>query len=304
MKMKTKTKMKATTKKNLLGISLIVTATALLITGIFAIFSDSATADTNGKVGTVDIGVDFEINGDVLANINPGDHDYELAEYLGTPDDWDDITDGTPHPLGLTITNDGNKSVKVRNVIDLIVTLADPDLPKKDEFLFFLTTEVDREADEAETAELVPDYYLFSDGGTGLHATKWFTTTDGVTTDGYYTVDADGDPVTIVATNLESCIGARYLSTITILSGIGEGAEIDGGTLTDIDYEYYLGLKAQADNRYQGAEIDITCIVEAIQHRNTSDDSWTIISSATGTGKVPAKDEAADGTVLTTTTTP
>ena len=306
----TKTKMQATTKKNLLGILLILAAVTLLITGIFAFFSDSDDATAEGKAGTVDIEVEFDIESDVLANINPGDHDHNLATYLDA--DWSDITDGSEHPLGLTITNVGNKSVKVKNVIDLIVTLDDPDLTE-DKFLFFLTSESDREETDASTKELAPDYYLFKnnpvDPDAPIIVTKWFDDTSAEVDDGegYYAVDdkyevIDSDNVSYQTLNSEF-IGVRYIST-SVMQGIGTGAENDSsidGEAGPLVYAYYLGLKAEADNRYQGAEIEITCIVEAIQNRNTSDDAWTKISSATSTGKVPAKGEAADGTALTTT---
>ena len=298
--------MKRTTKKNLLATLLVITAVALLLTGIFAFFSDRATVETTGTAGIVDVDAVFEENLADLANINPGDHDWDLATYLGYAD-WTaagtNITPGTEHPIELTVTNLGNKSVKVRHVIDLTVDAAFHD----DDFMFFLTSFADRT--DADAGELVEKYFLF-----GEDVTQWGTTVDDG--DGYYTLDENGDPDNLRAATLVDCTGVRYIVFDTdlasghILMGVGnppsdptDAPEQDpaiDGALSENVFTYYLGLKAAADNRYQDAEVTITWTVEAIQHRNTDAvNAWTKISSATTTGHVPAQGEYYDGSTIT-----
>jgi hypothetical protein len=302
--------MENTAKKNLLAGLLLIMSVALLVTGIFAFFSDRGDAETSGTAGTVRITVPDDAPTTVgLDNINPGDHDWELATYLGYTD-WaaagTSIAEGSTHSISLGVVNAGNKSVKIRNTIDLAVEFVDPDFELGDDFMFFLTAEEDRTATGA--AELAKKYYLF-----GTDVTLYFATTDGVSTAGYYTVDTDDEPVTFVAadltTDLTPCTGIRYIvfdadpANGYILQGTGTNAEADAsdGAAPDANpgYTYYLGLKAGADNRYQGATVNITWSVEAIQHRNTdATNAWQTITSLSTTGKVPAYDEAADGTEL------
>ena len=309
--------MTSTMQKNILAVLLIIASIALLITGVFSFFSDRGTATAVGQVGTVEIDVDDGIVIDVdmpLSNINPGDHDFDLATYLGY-DDWDDagtsITEGSKHYLSLHVANAGNKSVKIRNTIDLLVEFADPDYKFIDDVWVFLTTEENREADGAK--ELAKKYYLFEDGNGDIVPTLYFPVDGTVTTAGYYTVDALDSHLVLVGTNISECVGVRYVvfdpdeDGSYVLQGVG-GAEAENipsidGTVTEKDFEYYLGLRAEADNRYQGATININWSVEAIQNRNTdATNAWTKIASATisGTaaGKVPNRTEGADGNII------
>ena len=305
--------MKSTTKKNLLAGLLIVASVVLLVVGVFSFFSDRGDANAVATAGTVKITVENKTDPDDLKNINPGDHDWDLATYLGYTD-WavagTSITDGSLHPIALSVENTGNKSVKIRNSIDLLIDFDDDDYVIGDEFMFFLATEADRTATGA--AELEKKYYLFKDGSDTL-VTLLFTTgvSDG---SGYYVVNANDEPVDTtdcIAADLSTCIGIRYIvfdadpANGYILQGVGANAEAEPSDGIEADanpgYTYYLGLKAGADNRYQGATIDITWSVEAIQHRNTdSTNAWTKVGGATASGKVPAWNEDATGNELIT----
>ena len=303
--------MKSTTKKNLLAVLLIVASAALLVVGFFAYFSDRDDAETVATAGTVRIDVVDETDADDLNNINPGDHDWNLAAYLGAS--WDDITDGSLHPIALSVENAGNKSVKIRNSIDLIYQFTDPAYTLGEEFPFFLTETEDREAVTA--AELAKKYFLFDDPddpGKILSTLYFAPGSSDVTTAGYYVVDARDEPdsaSTFFEDDFTECIGIRYIvfdadpAKGYILQGVGTGAENEttDGITGDTGYTYYLGLRAEADNRYQGATVNITWSVEAIQHRNTdSVEAWTKIASATMSGKVPAWNEDASGNALVT----
>ena len=315
--------MKSTTKKNLLAALLIVASAALLVVGFFAYFSDRGDADTVATAGTVRIDVENETDPNDLNNINPGDHDWGLADYLGAA--WTDITDGSLHPIALSVENVGNKSVKIRNSIDLIIDFAKDEFVLGDEFMFFLTETEDRE--EVGAKELEKKYFLFKEpGATGkIFATLYFEVdaSDGVTTAGYYAVDASDKPDSVnqfFEDDFTECIGIRYIvfdadpTKGYILQGVesspGAGdAEDDpsDGLAADANegYTYYLGLKAGADNSYQSATVNINWSVEAIQHRNTdSTVAWTKISSTTLSGKVPAWNEDAAGSVLVPAPTP
>jgi len=301
-----------TTKKSILASLLIITSVALLVTGIFSFFSDRAEATATGVAGTVNISVTNNTIPANLANINPGDHDWNLAKFLGFSD-WDavgaaSIAPGSTHPISIGVENQGNKSVKVRNSIDLIVYSSDGDPLYDNEFMFFLTSTGDRT--ESNVEELGKKYYLF-----GIVPTLYFSVgEEGVTVAGYYKVDQYDKPDstdTPLQTSLITCNGIRYiifdssLSSGHILKGTGVGAEADASDGVDADqnpgYTYYLGLKAQADNKYQEANVEIVWSVEAIQHRNTdSVYAWQKITSLnTTTGKVPAINEKSDGSIIT-----
>ena len=309
--------MKSTTTKNLLAILLIVSAAALLVVGILAFFSDRADATAQGKAGNVQLNVSDTVTATDLDNINPGDHDWGLAQYLGYTG-WDDagavsIADGSTHEISLVVENAGNKSVKIRHAIDLKVEL-DADLVGSDysllskDFMFFLTEEEDRS--ETGAAELAKKYYLFQGAEGKTLIALYFEAGDPITTAGYYAVDGNDSPVTPVTVIDEAVtpfIGIRYVvfdadpDAGYILKGTGNDAEAEASDGADGPgtYTYYLGLKAGADNRYQGAEINIEWSVEAIQHRNTdATKAWVLISSATASGKVPARNEDASGNLF------
>ena len=288
-------------KKNLLAVLLIVSSIILILAGTLASFSEKANADIVGQAGTVKISADFSnfINA-AIANINPGDHDSNLKQYLGAPT-WSDIHPGIEHKLEAEISNLGNKSVKVRDVIDILVTPVDPGKLNKNEFMLFLTTATDRTAADAESKVLTPKYFLFSNGSGEYDVAEH-------TGDGYYTLKNDGTPDTKIATDITDCIGVRFvlfnpeIGGGCILQGIGNNAEnvasVDG-IAGPVKRTYYLGLKATADNNYQGAKITVDWVVEAMQNRNTDDATdWTKISSATATGYVPANNEDASGTEI------
>ena len=303
-----------TTKKSILASLLIITSVALLVTGIFSFFSDRGDVTATGVAGTVEINVawvksDTAMKAD-LANINPGDHDWNLAEFLGFAD-WDatgadKIASGSVHPITISVENLGNKSVKVRNSIDLVVYSSDGDPLYDNEFMFFLTETANR---IESTGELGKKYYLF-----GIDPTLYFDVGDeGVTVAGYYKVDQNDKPdntYTPLQTSLITCNGIRYvifdsaLDSGHILQGTGAGAEAEtsDGIAADQNpgYTYYLGLKAQADNKYQEANVEIVWSVEAIQHRNTDNVyAWQKITSLnTTSGKIPKAGEAADGVII------
>ena len=304
------------TKKNLLAALLLVSAVALMLTGFLAFFTDREDTTVTGTAGIVEIEVEADFDLADFNNINPGDHDWELAEYLGYAD-WagagTSITDGTLHPISLTVTNIGNKSVKTRHSIDITVDFLPTNPVLEGDFMFFLTETEDRAATGAK--ELEKKYYLFEDAVGNTVLALYFDDTDVanllVDTAGYYVVDADDMPVDSSSyEDFNTCKGIRYIlfdddpDSGYILKGLlgspgAEREDTDGGD-GPITYPYYLGLKAQADNLYQGATVTVVWSVEAIQHRNTdSTKAWTKITSATINGKVPTNTQYADGTDIT-----
>jgi len=309
--------MTSTMQKNILAVLLIIASVALLITGVFSFFSDRGDADATGTVGTVQIEIPATgIAYTGLQNINPGDHDWNLAKSLGFSG-WNDpklnanpITEGSTHSMSLEVKNVGNKSVKVRNTIDLVVSFANDDIVQPgDDYMFFLTSFPIRSADGA--TELAKKYFLFTVDGKTVQALYLKASDAVVSADGYYIVDASDAPIVTSApdyANLTTCTGIRYIvfdadpAKGHILKGVGDDAEDEAtdGVAGTQDYKYYVGLKAQADNRYQGATLDIMWSVEAIQHRNTDSTlAWTKIAEGMATAKVPARDEKADGNPIT-----
>lgn len=80
--------------------------------GAFAFFSDKAEQNTDGTVGTVDVGTKGDLTLENPGNINPGDEDPNVPE---------GSVPGTSHKLSFGIKNQGNKSIVTRNIIEIDV---------------------------------------------------------------------------------------------------------------------------------------------------------------------------------------
>ncbi len=257
-------------KKFGIAVLAVTSAIAILVISAFALFSDNEEKGTSGTIGTVGISLsDPTLSND--DNINPGDYD---------PNNPDDANPGTDHDLAFTISNTGNKSVDVRNMI--VISVADEAGHIYDPTVFSLYTEKDGEYAKAGT-ELAPKFFMVY-GDDTLYTAAQIPAGSEIVAVVYYT-----DPDDAVC-----------------LNGVGEAAEEeDGITETSHDYLYYLVMDRDADNNYQGLTCKIDVIAEAKQHRNTDNDDWEKIAtkSITFNGKnyvvVPDKTEDASGVATT-----
>lgn len=209
---------KRVSKKALVAGSL---AGAMALIGSLAYFTDRVETSVSATAGTVDLAL--EANWQDINNFNPGDK----------------------ADLAYTISNDGNKSVDVRERLVVKSSVA---------------------MDAADQAEF--EIY---------HA-------DDVEADAYgaYAPKADADPIATGADRVVSADESSITYEIDqyTLNGTGANAEVeDGIDATNKESSYVLVFKGDANNDFQGANVTVDLVAEAKQHQNTGDDTWTTVST-------------------------
>lgn len=255
-------------KKLALSILAVVTALSVMLISAYALFSDNEQGAVEGKIGTLDIDLD-DVDLTNKENINPGDYD---------PSNPPNANDGTEHDLSFTVTNNGNKSADLRNII--VISVEKEDGTKYDPTVFSLYTAKDGKYAKVGT-ELVVKYYKVAGSDTLVKAS-----------------DFTGNTATV-----ESIV---YIpNTNVTVNGTGNGAEVETG-ITDhaADFVYYLVMDRNADNAYQGLGVVINVTAQAKQHRNSNDNDWQNIMTKTITVNgvklniVPGSGEHADGSPI------
>ncbi len=224
------------------GVAALIACAVLLIGATLAYFTDRATASATGVAGTVKIALDDTMT--LPTNFNPGDG----------------------RLLAATITNEGNKSVDVRQTFQVTMT----------------------------PAAGVTDFTAGPDTmGWALYA-KSDCTTD---TAGNWVPKAATSPITPTSTSTNAgVITALYAIPEVTLNGTGTDAEIEDPIDTNIaDSEYVLVMLPGSDNSYQAATVTVDILAEAKQHRNTDSSTWASLEKASvtfgGAAVVPARDE-------------
>lgn len=257
-----------TSKKLTIALGASVVAIAVLVGSAFALFSDSETANAGAKAGTVDIDLTTPVlqnNG----NINPGDSD---------PSNPPGSNPGTDHSLTFSVTNTGNKSVYNRNVI--VISAKDKTnagwLDARVFRLFETTSAPTAPAPKVIGSEVVKKYYVLADysetetlpaATTKVIAVKYVIDKDKSNKD----LVLNGDPT--------NPLGAVETET--------------GYTSNTNNYHYLFSMDRVADNTYQGCDIDIDIISQAMQYRNSVNADWQTI--ATKTISTSAKDYKVPG---------
>lgn len=256
-------------KKNKIIIGSSVAALAIIGMGAFAFFSDHAEDDTVGTVGTVDVIIPESGALDLSnkENINPGDEK--------TPYDPENPGATTPHKLSFGVQNDGTKSIRTRNIIDIIVTSAEGD--NLDPTVFALSEKADEDPwANTELSEL-----------TDLDVTK-FT----------YVNDDDQTVLRYIITgaSLNGEAGKLEDADITADDVARDSvAVLDEDAVNAVMYDYYLsmegyladedGVVVDALDAYQGATVQINLEVQAMQYRNTTgndvDGDWVTVLTDT-----------------------
>lgn len=161
---------------------------------------------------------------------------------------WTDVANFNPGDiadLSYTIQNDGNKSVDVRERIVVKSSVA-MNAADQAEFEVYRAADVEQDAGGA----YVPKY--------------------------------GAEPITNGEDRIVSDDNMSIIYEIQqyTLNGTGENAETeDGITETAKDSEYVLVFKDAAKNAFQGADVSVDLVAEAKQHRNTNDDTWSVIST-------------------------
>lgn len=211
-------------------------AVSCALAGTVAYFTDRVETSATAKAGTVDLALDA--NWTDVANFNPGDK----------------------ADLDYQISNDGNKSVDVRERLVVTSSVA-LDTAAQAEFEIYKAIDVEQDAA------------------------------------GAYVPKADAKPVTdgakrIVAGDSRSI---TYVLPEYTLNGSGANAETESGvTDTNHSADYVLVFKGASSNAFQDADVEVSLLAEAKQHRNTNSDTWATVSSESvtfGNGNVNAVPE-------------
>lgn len=173
---------------------------------------------------------------------------------------WTDVANFNPGDkadLDYQVSNDGNKSVDVRERLVVTSSVA-LDTAAQAEFEIYKATDVEQDAA------------------------------------GAYVPKADAKPVTdgakrIVAGDSKSI---TYVLPEYTLNGTGANAETESGvTDTNHSADYVLVFKGASSNAFQDADVEVSLLAEAKQHRNTNSDTWATVSSESvtfGNGNVNA----------------
>lgn len=248
-----------------------------IVGGTLALFTDNADKTTKAVAGNVDIyASDLSLSNP--DNINPGDNDPDLPDkYEPTPGDpsYDNRDENgevpistTGHDLTFTITNNGNKSIRTRQTFVLSVK-------NNGQYL---------DARRVQLYEVAADEKTAADKELSVGTTHSFDGDNGKTyiaSDGTEYMDAAAIPDGVLIQSI------RYRVTPDTFDGVGIGAELEDGTTVKSDgkeaaskdYIYKLALDMETPNEYQGAEINIEAVFEALQYRNTSHSDWEIVST-------------------------
>lgn len=254
-------------KKNKIIAASAVGAIAVLGMGAFAFFSDETDQDVEGTVGTVDVNDDLNLSLGNKENFNPGDEN--------TPYDPENPGNTTPHELSFDVTNDGTKSIRTRNIIEIVVKKAGTDPVEYLDPTAFRVYEKSTEAPYANTE--VSDL-------TDLAVSKGtYTNSQGATVLQYIVEGA----------SLNGAAGHLEDEDITAADDERDSVTVNDA-VTSATYKYYLGLDSDTLDEYQGATIEIKLTVQAMQYRNTNgtdtDGNWVDVLTDTVVAGTPVTD--------------
>lgn len=220
--------------KKLVALVLALATVAALAVGTFAFFTDRIQAQATATAGTLDL---------ALTDI--------------TTSDSTKMKPGSGSTVNFTLSNLGNKSADVREVLVLSSPVA-----------------MTAGAEEF-------DLYLASD--VTLTADGKVTIKDGKSPVAARVVSADRKSIT-------------YTIPQFILNGTGADAETETGAAgASKASAYVLVFKSTAGNPFQNISITLDYLAQAKQHRNTNDATWTDLMSETitfagnSTSAVPEK---------------
>ena len=249
-------------KKVVTALVVSVVALAVLISSSVALFTDAKEASLSGKAGTVKIAL--------VDNSTKFTHKYKNATAPNNinpgdndPKNPDDANPGTDHIIEFEVRNQGNKSVATRHMIVITASkVVDGTTVVMDPTMFFLA---DLSSGKPSKIEPKPENII---------------------------KDGSGKPIAVKYEFYPS----------DIFNGVGTNAEIETGGITNKAYQYHFAMDRNADNTYQGVDVKIDIIVEAMQYRNTTLTDWKAIASRTVTinssvsiGSVPMANQDKNG---------
>lgn len=247
----------------------IVFAVVVMVSGTLALFTDSAKKEVGGKGGKVGVYLS-NIQLENAENINPGDNDEKIEEkYFPTKNDplYKEDAKGTPVPVSIkttshdikfTVENRENKSIRTRQTIKLDVKDEKGNVldPKAFEII------KDRGVELGSQDKLGIKRYVNSDGKKSVMPSK-------------------------------NDVAIEYEILTDIFDGVSNGAEKeDVSTVKDgsRNYTYKLKMSGTASNEYQGAVVNISVSVDALQFRNTQTSDWQNIGTQKTSGRVSSSE--------------
>lgn len=246
--------------KKRISILAVVLAFAIIFTGAFAFFSDSAMFNDSAKVGTFDIDVEGGLtHSGGLNNLNPGDNDPTVPT---------ENRPGSDHELSFEVNNLGNKSAITRAKIYVYGTGANGNPLTQEELSQIIVSE------RNEGKEVVGD----NDGD------KYQQVTDNSILDA--SDFKEGKLIYIVGNNDD-----------WTLDGTEENETVADGS--SIIKTFDIGLRQEVGNpdgttikygNLEGANIHIDVEVQAIQYRNTGDPVWETIFTDSSNVETPAEE--------------
>lgn len=203
--------------KKILALVLALATVAALAVGTFAFFTDRIQAQATATAGTLKLALT-----DIATGTNP-----------------DSMKPGTGCTVNFTLSNTGNKSADVKEVLVLQSDVAMTS--GKEEFDLYKASDVTLSAD------------------------------------GKYTLKTGAQPVADrqVADNGKSI---TYTIPEFILNGSGKDAETESGAVgVSKASAYVLVFKSTAGNSFQDTGVTLHYLAQAKQHRNTNSDTWTTV---------------------------
>ena len=249
----------------------VVFAAVVMVSGTLALFTDSARKEVSGKGGKVGVYLS-NIQLENAENINPGDNDEKIEEkYFPTKNDplYKEDAKGNPVPVNIkttshdikfTVENRENKSIRTRQTIKL-------------------------DAKNENGSVLDPKVFeLIKDKGIELGSQNKLGTKRYINADGKKSVMPSKNNVAI-----------EYEILTDIFDGVGNGAEKeDVSTVKDgsKNYTYKLKMSSTASNEYQGAIVNISVSVDALQFRNTQTSDWQNIGTQKTSGRVSSSESS------------
>ena len=308
-------------KKGILIGVICLSAATIIAASSLALFTAETNADTAAKVGTVDITMSDVVftNAD---NVNPGDNDPRVTENANA---------GTDHKVIYSVSNLGTKSVKTRQTIVLTCDVAGSSTQVLDARYLALFKDGN---------ELVEKTYIMNDGTEikdtaecDAKAEEIINSADyimapAVAKDGTFIKQGGGTEYydeNREHLDLPYIKAVKYVFISDSYDGFGKDVK-DGGNAekehldtvvaaaTEAEdapvvkeYTYDFSLLKEANNLYQGADIKVEIMVEAMQFRNTQDEDWKTISTVErvfsaaqlDVDTVPNEDEDKDGNKIT-----
>ena len=142
---------------------------------------------------------------------------------------------------------------------------------------FTLSNGGNKSADVLETLVLTSSVAMTE--GSNPAQFEIYEASDVTLTDGVATVSDSATPLRVRSVSDDNKQITYAIPQFT-LNGTGNGAETeDGITETSKESSYVLVFHKSAGNAYQGVTLTLDYEAQAKQHRNTNDDTWSVVQS-------------------------